>query len=185
MTDYVREALFFAERLSPRFEVTDIGAIFKAVQGISNVRAKRRSVLLVFTSTLSEKIATDTILIQRLLVNLVSNAIDASSPNQHVAVSAEPGPPGWMRLQVADQGCGIAAEDLQKIFEPYFTTKQFGEDVRGWGLGLTICQKIVDVHEGKISVKSELGRGTIFTVDLPVSPAPVVSSNRIVSTAIA
>ncbi len=86
-----------------------------------------------------------------------------------MTVLAEPGRAGWVRLKVADEGCGIAPENLHRIFEPYFTTKEFGEDVRGFGLGLTICQKIVVEHGGTISVKSDVGKGTVFTVELPVA----------------
>ena len=62
-------------------------------------------------------------------------------------------------------------ENLAHIFEPYFTTKQFGDDVRGFGLGLTICEKIVDLHQGSILVRSEPGRGTHVTVELPAAPS--------------
>ena len=61
-----------------------------------------------------------------------------------------------------------APEHIQQIFDPYFTTKKYGEEVRGFGLGLTICQKIVHLHNGAISVKSQPGRGTTLTIDLPV-----------------
>jgi signal transduction histidine kinase len=121
-------------------------------------------------------VTADAVLLQRMLANLVSNAIDASAPGQTVRLAAQALAPGWLRLQVSDQGSGIAPEKLERIFEPYFTTKEFGEDVRGFGLGLTIAQKIAQLHGGTIAVQSEPGRGTVMTVDLPeipgVNPAP-------------
>jgi signal transduction histidine kinase len=70
-----------------------------------------------------------------------------------------------------DQGCGISPENLERIFDPYFTTKQFGDEVLGFGLGLTICEKIVDLHQGKIAVRSEVDRGTRAIVELPTAPS--------------
>jgi signal transduction histidine kinase len=113
----------------------------------------------------------DAVLIQRLLVNLVANAIDASAPGNTVALSIRESRAGWVRLQVTDQGCGIPPENLSRVFDPYFTTKEFGDETRGFGLGLTICQKIAELHEASISVRSEPGRGTTLTVDLPLSQA--------------
>jgi signal transduction histidine kinase len=77
-----------------------------------------------------------------------------------------------MQFQVRDAGVGISPDIRDRIFEPYFTTKEFGEDVRGFGLGLTIAQKITHLHGGRISVASTLGKGTVFTVDLPLAGIP-------------
>lgn len=171
MTDYVREALFFAERLAPHFQPVDLAVIYSSVREIVTTRASQHGVTLSFQGNWEEKVVADAILLQRLLVNLVNNAIDASATGQTVTVSASQVRPGWVNLQVGDEGAGIAPELIGKIFEPYFTTKQFGDDVRGFGLGLTICQKIADVHNGTITVKSESGQGAKFTLSIPVSPA--------------
>lgn len=169
MTDYVREALFFAERLSPRLERLDLGRVFHHVQEQLAPSAKRRGVGIALEITGIEPVTADAVLLQRLLANLLSNAIDASRPGQTIALSVRHERPGWVRLEVVDHGCGIASDNLARIFEPYFTTKEFGEDVRGFGLGLTICQKIVDLHRGTIAVWSEPGRGATFTIDLPTA----------------
>ena len=70
-----------------------------------------------------------------------------------------------MYLEIADTGKGIAEENLSKIFEPYFTTKDFSS-----GLGLTLVFKIVKEHRGEISVKSKEGEGVAFTLSFPVIP---------------
>jgi signal transduction histidine kinase len=67
----------------------------------------------------------------------------------------------WVRVSVADTGPGIPLPILEKIFTPFFTTK-----AQGTGLGLAICHKLVDQHGGNISVDSEDGKGTVFTVEL-------------------
>ena len=70
-------------------------------------------------------------------------------------------------VEVADNGKGIAPEALPKIFDPFFTTKEVG---KGTGLGLSIAYKIVAEHGGRIDVKSQVGKGTVFTVVLPIKP---------------
>jgi PAS domain S-box-containing protein len=75
----------------------------------------------------------------------------------------------YVKLHIQDHGGGIREEHLQKIFDPYFTTKQ-----RGSGLGLTVCHSVVRKHDGHISVESQLGIGTIFQIYLPASPSAVL-----------
>lgn len=173
MTDYVREALFFSERLAPNYAPVDMGKLCKTVKEITAARSTRNEVSVSFLQDYSGPLVSDAVLLQRMLGNLVNNAIDASSPGQQVTVSVFAGAPGKVRFQVKDEGSGIAPENLSRVFEPYFTTKDFGEDIRGFGLGLTICQKIAHLHGGTISVQSELRRGTTVTVDLPSSPVSI------------
>ncbi len=73
---------------------------------------------------------------------------------------------GFVRFDISDTGSGIPSQNLSKIFEPYFSTKETGT-----GLGLAIVHKIVDVHNGTISVESKEGEGTKFTVKLPKADA--------------
>ena len=68
-------------------------------------------------------------------------------------------------VTIADTGCGITAKNLIKIYDPFFTTKPVGE---GTGLGLSVCQSIIKEHGGEITCESELGKGTKFTVFLPI-----------------
>src|SRR5437899_12496176 len=74
------------------------------------------------------------------------------------------------RIEVGDTGRGIAAEDISRVFEPYYSTKETGT-----GLGLAIARKAVDDHHGTISVKSKVGEGTTFTITLPVSEPPAIA----------
>jgi signal transduction histidine kinase len=74
--------------------------------------------------------------------------------------------PREVTLEVSDTGTGIPAEHLSKIFDPFFTTKPLG---KGTGLGLSVCLGIVQEHGGMITVRSEAGHGSTFTVTLPVS----------------
>lgn len=171
MTNYLKEALFFSERLEPRFERVDLDRLFNGVREVTAARAARQGIAISTEQGFQEPFMADGVLLQRMLANLIGNAIDASAPAQNITLAARAGRTGWLRLQVTDQGCGIAPAVIDRIFDPYFTTKEFGDDVRGFGLGLTISQKIVHLHGGTIGVTSDLGRGTTVTVELPLVPA--------------
>ena len=85
----------------------------------------------------------------------------------HLTIRIAPDNTGkFVDIEVADTGGGISHESLSSIFEPYFSTKETGT-----GLGLAIVQKIVDIHNGTISVESRQGEGTRFTVKLPAASA--------------
>ena len=120
-------------------------------------------------------VALDRRLIQRTLINLVENSLNAINGGGRVRVSVHPGPSDdgrWVEMEVADDGVGIAPEVRARIFEPYFSTR-----ASGTGLGLAIVRKAVEEHGGDISVESERGQGTRVVVRLPVS-ATVVSKNE-------
>jgi len=100
-----------------------------------------------------------------VFVNVLDNAIDAlaSVPEgRRIDLFLENGS-GAATVRVRDNGCGIPAEKLERIFNPFFTTKE-----QGTGLGMAIARKIVEAHEGTIDVVSEVGRGTEFKVTLPL-----------------
>ena len=73
----------------------------------------------------------------------------------------------WWRIRVIDQGQGISEVNLRRIFTPYFTTKDKGDHDRGFGLGLAICRKIVNLHGGNLTIASEEQKGTTVQIDLP------------------
>jgi len=105
-------------------------------------------------------------LMRNCLVNFITNAAQSMSEGGRVTLGAvyDPGTKSF-RLTIADTGRGIEPEDLDKIFQPYFTTKE-----AGIGLGLAITERIVKEHRGSIDVTSEPGKGTIFTIILPRNP---------------
>ncbi|PTY00499.1 HAMP domain-containing sensor histidine kinase [Opitutus sp. ER46] len=184
ITDYVNEALLFARRLTPNFQRVRVQRIFALVVEITHSRAARRNVSITTDIHGVDEFSADVVLIQRMLANLTNNAVDASVPGSAVNLTASPGAGGTIRLTVSDQGAGISPEHSQHIFEPYFTTKQFGDDKRGFGLGLTISDKIVALHRGTISVKSEVGIGTTIVVELPLDQPALIDGQppRSVST---
>lgn len=113
--------------------------------------------------------------LSQVLVNVIANAIDASPKRTAISISTEvvnvsPGAEDenlagkrYARVTIADQGQGMEKTTLDRIFEPFFSSKK-----RGTGLGLAIVKQIVEQHGGKIDVESELGKGTAFRIDLPL-----------------
>ena len=107
--------------------------------------------------------------IRQVLSNLVTNAIDASRSSGKLYLRAHDahspaGAPG-VRLTLADTGTGMSPDLVRKVFEAFFTTKELG----GTGLGLWLSKSIVDNHRGRLSVRSRLGHGTVFTLFLPTT----------------
>lgn len=124
--------------------------------------------------------------IQQVLLNLLVNARQAMPQGGRVLVRlAYDAAAEMVELTVRDTGCGMPPETLRRIFEPFFTTKQ-GPDASGkggTGLGLSACRDIIEAHQGRIRVDSSVGKGTAFTIKLPIiraetpaiMPAPVES----------
>jgi signal transduction histidine kinase len=103
--------------------------------------------------------------LRSVFTNLLLNglqAIDGSGGELVVSISAQEG--NRVRVDISDTGRGIDADDISKVFEPYYSTKETGT-----GLGLAIVKKAVDDHGGTVSVSSKPGTGTTFTITLPTS----------------
>jgi two-component system sensor histidine kinase HydH len=104
--------------------------------------------------------------LQQVFMNLLLNAIEAMGSNGVLTVGTEITADKHLQIQIQDTGAGIALENLARLFKPFFTTK-----TNGTGLGLAISRRIVLEHHGAIEVRSETGKGTTFTLSLPVSDA--------------
>ena len=108
--------------------------------------------------------------LQQVLLNMITNAMDAHDGMPYgtirIHTRSDKNTKG-INISIADSGLGIAPENLAKIFDPFFTTKAVG---KGTGLGLSICYSIIQRLGGNISVQSEAGEGTEFTMFLPFEP---------------
>lgn len=118
-------------------------------------------------------------LIERVLENLIDNAVRSTPPGGKVTVSLRPDG-GKTELEVADTGVGIDAEDLPHIFERFYRGEKSRHAVDSAGLGLAIAKRILELHSSAINVWSERGRGAIFRFRLPLvsSPLPEIKQRR-------
>ncbi len=161
----VSSLLDFARQSTPTRKLCDINKIVQESLILTRKQAAFKDVKLDYQ--LEENIprlALDKGQIQQAIINLILNAIEATDAGGSIFIST-----AYKKYQdrvdiiVSDTGQGISENDLDKVFDPFFTTK-----VDGNGLGLAITHGIIEQHDGKISAFSKLGRGTIFTVKLPV-----------------
>ena len=109
---------------------------------------------------------TDAPSLRQVVLNLLTNATHAVQKDGKIRIATKSSQNGSVDIIVEDTGCGIPKDHLVKIFDPFFTTKPEG---KGTGLGLSICHGIVDKLGGRISVSSEVGKGSTFVVTLPVN----------------
>jgi signal transduction histidine kinase len=105
--------------------------------------------------------------VRQVVLNLLSNAIKFTPEGGRIDVGAVP-KDGFVEVSVGDTGIGIAPEDQEKVFEEFRQVGTAAKKIEGTGLGLTLCRKFVELHGGRILVKSELGTGSTFTFTIPV-----------------
>jgi two-component system, NtrC family, sensor kinase len=157
--------LSFAQRTDPRLRDVQMNDLIEAVLASSlsrpisgmTVEAQLDPALPVISASPSE--------MQQVLLNLISNAMDAVDPEGGVIKIKTRVDGDHVKIEVADNGHGIPEAQLERIFEPFFTTKPVG---KGTGLGLPICYGIVKKHGGNIIVESQPGVGSRFLVRVPI-----------------
>jgi signal transduction histidine kinase len=123
----------------------------------------------------------DTEKMRQVILNLLSNAVDFTPEKGRIEVLTKrnyiKGKNKYIQIHIKDNGEGIPPSDIDKIFEPYFTTKHKSSLHRGTGLGLFIVHKNIEEHGGNIEVKSELGKGTTFIITIPIKNSENPSLN--------
>ncbi len=159
-------------KMAVEFRSADLADI--AVQAVEEMRpeAQRKHIDLTFSAAAVPCLAVDPTRIAQLLGNLISNAVKFTPDGGRVEVRL--GVEGDQAvLAVADTGIGIPAADRERIFERFFRTAiATRQAIPGTGLGLTITKAIVEAHDGTIAVDSDEGRGSTFTICLPLRPLP-------------
>ena len=112
----------------------------------------------------------DEVNFQNVIFNLMDNAVKYRKPDEPVSIFLKTwNDDRWLYLSIRDTGKGIKKEDLKKVFEKFYRVSTGNvHDVKGFGLGLAYVKKVVDLHDGDIKVESEYGKGSTFTIKLPV-----------------
>ena len=163
----VRDYLDSTRTVAPERVPVDVERVVDEALGISiGAEARARINVDKRIEAAAAHAETDPGLLRQILVNLVTNAVDAvSADGGHITLQASASD-GAVVIAVRDDGVGIAPEDAARIFEPFYTTKGRG---KGTGLGLAICRELATALGGRITVDSSPGCGSTFTVTLPRS----------------
>ncbi|HNY22526.1 MAG TPA: ATP-binding protein [Treponemataceae bacterium] len=159
----VVDFLFAVRPLKFDFSPLDVNALLQALADFMSEELKQAKIELVLSLAESiPPIQGDERFMRQMFINLIKNAMGAMPDGGQIRIESRL-VEDFIVIKVDDTGIGIPEEMIHKIFEPYFTTK-----VDGTGLGLTMAYKVVKEHGGDIRVQSEIGKGTCFTVSLPV-----------------
>jgi two-component system, NtrC family, sensor kinase len=154
---------FSRVRTGNRHEI-DVGEVIRS--SVNLLQHQKRGENILFEMKIAEDlplIDADEGLIQQAVIALATNAVDAMPEGGTLTFKAF-AEKRRMTIEVVDTGIGISQENISKIFEPFFTTKEVG---KGTGLGLAVCYGIITDHGGRLNVRSNVGKGTTFTIYLP------------------
>lgn len=175
LSGIVEELLDFSKiqsgRLNLRLEKMDVLAELDETVYALMERAKRDGIELAYSvPDFPAPMTGDPDRIKQVFVNILDNALKYTEKGGKVYIAAEL-EEEKIRISIKDTGCGIASEDLPRIKEKFYKANQ---NVRGSGIGLAICEEVVNQHNGQIIIDSELGEGTTVTIYLPANVAPIV-----------
>lgn len=166
----VRQLLDFSQQHEPEYSMSEINVLIDRVLVLTNHAIVEKGLQLEKDLAVGlPSLFVDPHMIEQVITNLLLNAVQATKQGGIITLRTKL-VEGMCEIEVADTGSGIAADVRPHIFDPFFTTKRTGE---GTGLGLSVSLGIVERHGGQLSVESEEGQGTVFTVKLPCSTTRV------------
>lgn len=161
----VRSLLDFARQTEPALKPVVVSSVIDQVMSLVGHQAQMKNIKVIKEeATPLPPVMADFGQLQQVFINLVVNAIQAMPEEGQLTMRTSLGDDGYVQVSFQDTGCGITPENMDKLFTPFFTTK---EEVKGVGLGLAVSYGIIERHGGRIEVQSELGKGSTFTVHLP------------------
>ena len=151
-----------AQRLN--LTLTNMNAFLDELVNLISIEAKEKNILLTKRIENLPEIKIDAEEMKKALLNIMRNGVQATPPGKAIKIEGvKDDSQNQIVIRIEDSGPGIPKENLSKIFQPYFSTKE-----KGTGLGLSIAYRIISDHKGKVEVESKLGKGTVFTVKLPI-----------------
>jgi two-component system, NtrC family, sensor histidine kinase AtoS len=159
----IGELLKFAKPHPPRYSSVQVNDLIREVLSLVKTRAEKQDIRidLALDSSLPF-IEADGEQLKQVLLNLFINACQAIPAQGSILFKTSKNLADWLTISVIDSGIGISPENLDKVFDPFFSTKPAGT-----GLGLAVVQRIINGHKGEIGISSEPGKGTTVTIRLP------------------
>ncbi|MDW7668757.1 MAG: ATP-binding protein [Bacillota bacterium] len=158
----IKELLDFAKPTIRQVKLYSLDKLIKEILLITTKYAQQHHVHINYTSKEDVEILLDTEKLKQGVINIVFNAIQAMPNGGNVNIELKI-KENWAELTFEDNGTGIPHEKLEKIFEPFYTTKR-----QGTGLGLSITHRIIEEHKGYMEIESKLGKGTKIRINLPI-----------------
>lgn len=164
----IENLLTFAGPQHEQMEVLKLGQVLDAALVLLRHRLLAQQISVSISAAPDLPLVSgNTTLLQQVFVNLVLNACEAMPHGGELTLTLDCNAAGQARVRVTDSGCGIAPEHLAHVFDPFFTTRPIG---KGTGLGLSLCYSIMQQHNGTLTVESQVGQGSSFTLLLPAVP---------------
>jgi len=160
----VRSLLEFARQSELKIESLDVNLVLKKTLALVEHQITLQNIKLTKKFTPLPRISADSSQLQQVFMNIILNAVQAMPNTGEISVTTAEGKDNFIEVRISDTGCGIAKENIPKLFDPFFSTKKEG---RGIGLGLSVVYGIINRHRGRIEVESEVGKGSTFIVKLP------------------
>ncbi len=160
----VRELLLFSRPSSLHRVACSIVEISERVLRLIDAQCAEIGVVVNRVYSDVPLVCVDMAQMEQVLINLFFNALQAMPDGGILTISCQAASPGWLEVSVSDTGVGIAPEQLERVFQPFFTTK-----AHGIGLGLPISRRLVEDHHGHLLVESPPGYGATFTIRLPLN----------------
>jgi len=165
INEIVDQFLRFARPAPPLLEKAEIVPIFEETLQLLRPQIEKHRIIVRKEFQVFPPISMDREQMKQVILNLLLNAVQAMPKSGHLTLRGQVSENDrWIILFIQDSGIGIPSEDMNKLFDPFFSTKEGGV-----GLGLSIAHRIIDQHHGKIEVESAPGKGTLLTVWLPIS----------------
>ena len=164
----------FSKQESPKKELSEIAEPIKEVLSLTEGQLRKNNIKVVEKFEKTPEVKINKGEMQQVFLNMITNAWDAMMPKGGKLEIKVKEVKGYVEVKVSDTGKGIKEEDLSRLFDPFFTTKKVKvgkRKVRGTGLGLSVSYGIVKRHGGEIDVASIKGKGTTFTIKLPIKKA--------------
>ncbi|MGB8300983.1 MAG: ATP-binding protein, partial [Azonexus sp.] len=168
----IRRMRDMVKKSDPNRQPVALAELLDEARAFADIEAQRTSTQIVVDLPENlPKIVVDRIMIEQVLLNLIKNGIEAMHDTpverRRLNISARQVDDRLLQVEVADNGHGLAEEDVEKIFAPFYTTKQ-----EGMGIGLAICRSIIEFHQGHLWVEARREGGTVFRFTVPIEGDP-------------